>query len=187
MRKRGFIISFSIFIVIGIILIIFDENIAGVISLGFASMLFFTFLTTLIMEKRKIKQLDDIYYVLKKEELLKEYDKLSLEFDNEKLKAITLVYLELKEEYEKEDLKRFGLWLTQKYNADPSGIDEGIIILFVNIHDMFMTELLKHLKNQVKDENIKVDFNYGYANYKTKDDYEDLKARAIKNMKGKTR
>ena len=50
---------------------------------------------------------------------------------------------------------------------------------------MFMTELLKHLKNQVKDENIKVDFNYGYANYKTKDDYEDLKARAIKNKIGR--
>lgn len=185
MKKKGFIISFLIFIGIGIILIIFDENVAGIISLGFASMLFFTYLTTLIMEKRKINQLDDVYYVLKKEELLKEYNKLAAEFDNEKLKAISLVYLEFKEEYSQEELKRFGLWLTQQYNADPSGLDEGIVILFVNIHDMFMKELLKHIKKQLKEENIKVDFNFGYANYKFQEDYEDLKARAIKNLEGK--
>lgn len=185
MRKKGYIISFLIFVVLGIILIVFSEKIAGIISLGFASMLFFTFLTTIIMEKRKIKQLDDVYYVLKKEELLKAYSKLATEFDNGKLKAISLVYLKFKEEYPKEDLKRFGLWLTQQYNADPSGFDDGIVILFVNIHDMFMKELLKHIKAQLKEENIKIDFNYGYANYKKEDDYEGLKARAIKNMKDK--
>lgn len=185
MKTRNFIISFIVFITIGIILIVFDYDTPAYISFGFSSILGITFLTTKIMEKSKIKKLDQTYFVLTKEELLKEYNKLSKELNDGKLRQIILTYLEFKEEYSLSELKKFGLWLTKNYDVDPSGIDNGIVILFVNIHQIMMDELMKHIKEEIRKENIQVDFNYGYAIYNEKNDYEALKNEAIKQMNSK--
>lgn len=185
MKLRSFLVSFLAFLILGIILLIIKQNIAGVISLGFASMLGISFVTFRVMEKNKIKKLDSLYYVLKKEALIKQYEKLAKEFDSGKLRAVTLMHLKFKDEYSPQELKNFGLWLTNNYSADPSGFDGGIIILFVNIHELMIKELMKHIKNQLKEENINVDFDYGYANYVTNDEYEELKQKALETIKTK--
>jgi len=182
MKTRNFIIMFVVFISFGVILFLFDQNIAAYISLGFATMLGVTFLTSKILDNKKLKKLDSKYYVLTKEELLKEYNKLSKEFEEGKLKQIILTYLVFKEEYDDVTLKRFGLWLTKNYPVDPSGIDKDIIILFVNIHELMMKELIKDIKQKLKEQQILVDFKYGYSIYKKNDDYEQLKTRAINNI-----
>lgn len=182
MKTKNFIIAFIVFITFGVILFIFSSKMAAYISFGFAVMLSVTFLTTKIMERRTLKKLDEKYYVLTKEQLLDEYDKLTAEFNKGKLKQITLTYLKFKEEYELNHLKNFGLWLTKNYFADPSGIDGGIIILFVNVHEALMVELIKDIKKKIKEEKISVDFDYGFAIYKQNDDYEMLKTRAINNL-----
>jgi hypothetical protein len=182
MKIRTFIIPFLIFLCFGIILVIYDNMVAGFISFGLALMVSVAFITTKVIEQNKINKLDKKYYVLRKEELLKEYAKLTKEFEEGKLKQVTLVYLKLKEEYSLEVLKKFGLWLTKKFPADPSGIDEGIIILFVNIHERLMEELKEFIKDELKKENILIDFDFGYAIYKTNLDFEELKREAINNL-----
>ena len=44
-------------------------------------------------------------------------------------------------------------------------------------------DLIKDIKEKLKEAEIFVDFKYGYAIYKTNEEYEDLKNRAIKNIK----
>ena len=99
MKIRNFIIPFLIFLCFGIILVIYDNMVAGFISFGLALMVSVAFITTKVIEQNKINKLDKKYYVLRKEELLKEYAKLTKEFEEGKLKQVTLVYLKLKEEY----------------------------------------------------------------------------------------
>lgn len=183
MKTRNYLISFVVFVGFGVLLFIFNQQIAAYISIGFAVMLSVTFITTKVMDKRTLKKLDEKYYVLTKEQLLKEYDKLTAEFNKGKLKQVILAYLRFKEEYELNHLKNFGLWLTKTYFADPSGIDGGIVVLFVNVHEVLMAELMKDIKNKIKEENITVDFDYGFAIYQENDNYETLKTKAINNLK----
>lgn len=184
MRKRPFLIAFIIFFVIGIILFIFKQTTAATIALAFSVMMLLTTLTNFFMNKIKINKLDQTYFVYKKDHLLKEYNKLIKDIEKDKLKALSLVYIKLKEEYELSELKKFGLFLTNKYNADPSGYDDGIVVLFVNIHPKFMDEVLKLIQKQVKEEEILVEFNYGYSYYEENIDYESLRKRAVSNLKG---
>ncbi len=183
MKIKTFLTAAIIFLLVGVVLIIIGENKGAYVSLGFSSMMFFSIITLLIIQRRKIKNLDQVYFVLKKEKLLKEYEKLSNDVDSNKLKALSLVYLKLKKDYEKEDLKKFGLWLTNTYSADPSGIDGGIVVLIANIHPKIMEEFMEHIKKQIKEENLIVDFTYGFAYYLNNEEYEVLKKRAINNIK----
>lgn len=183
MKFKKFLWAAFIFLGIGVILIVVGENKGAYISFAFSSMMFFTVFTTFIMEKRTIKRLDQVYFVLKKDKLVTEYNKLVKDVDSDKLKALSLVYLKFKKQYKEEDLKRFGLWLTNTYSADPSGIDGGIVILFANIHPQIMDQLMKHIKTQIKEQNITVNFDYSYAYYKNNEEYEELKQRAINKLK----
>ena len=45
-----------------------------------------------------------------------------------------------------------------------------------------MEELKEFIKDELKKENILIDFDFGYAIYKTNLDFEELKREAINNL-----
>ena len=50
--------------------------------------------------------------------------------------------------------------VNKKFPSRSFGIDEGIIILFVNIHERFMEKLKEFIKDELKKENILIDFGF---------------------------
>ncbi len=175
MRKKSMLTSAAIFSIVGVLLLIFKQIEAGIIALGFAFVMAVGVGAILLMEFFNNKKLDPVYAVRRKEFIVKDYEKLAKSFDKEKFKALSLVVLKLTHEHDEKTLKLFGRWLKEAFASDPIGYDEGYIIVFVNIHENLMPEMIKQMRKRLKELRLGVSFKSGYAYYTGNEDFETLK------------
>lgn len=175
MRKRSMLTSMVIFLVIGGVLFIMKQWEAGIISVSFSIVTGLGVLVILFMEYRENKKLDEKHFVRRKEFLLKDYQKLTNDFNKEKLKSLNIVVLKLTKEHDETTMKDFGRWLKEAFPADPKGYDDGIVILFGNIHESLIDELIKQMRKRLKEVRLGVSFKAGYAYYSGSEDYETLR------------
>lgn len=183
MRKKSMLTSAIVFMIMGVVLIIIKQWEAGVIAISFATISGLGVLVILFMDRLDRKKLDSNYFVRRKEFLLKDYEKLTKDFNKGKLKSLSLVTLKLTKEHDPETLKYFGMWLKEAFPTDPKGYDEGIIILYVNIHESLMDELIKQMRKRLKELRLGVSFKYGYTYYTGTESYETLRNLAEEAIK----
>lgn len=172
MRKRSTIVSFVLFVVISLILFFVGEKKAAFVAGGFSSFLLVALLGFYLIDFRNKRKLDPDYKVLKKEHLLAAYDKLVKEYENEKLKAVCLVYLKLAREYDFETIKSFSQLLLKDYKIDPVGYDGGYVVLFANIHELLLPEIIKQLRIKLQQLNLEIEFKYGFSYYTSGKNYQ---------------
>ncbi len=180
MKKRGIIISFGVFTVIGIILLVLKEQNPAFVSFGFASLMLFMLLTFAIIDKQNEKKKDPRYGVLKQEHFQKSFEKITKDYNLGKLKAVGLLFVSFDKEYETKTLLMFSKVLNKLFKIDPMSYDQGIIILLINIHPLMINELMKHLRVSLKVENIDVSFKTGFSSYTGTQTYQELKQEAAK-------
>lgn len=183
MKKRSFYISFILFLGLTIVLILLNQSNAAIISGSFTGFILLSIIGLYIIDYRYHQKLDNKYYVLTKDHLVKEYNKLIKQKEEGKLKAVCLLYLVLIGNYPDDVLKAFGKFLDKSFKIDPVGWDEGYIILLANIHEIMLTEMVKQFKDNLNETNIKVQFRFGAAYYTGSESYDTLKLEARKTVK----
>lgn len=183
MRKKSMLTSTIVFLLIGIVLLILKQWEAGIIAVAFSLVTGAGILVLLLMEYLERQKYDKKYYVRRKEFLLKDYDKIAQDFNKEKIKSLNIVVLKFTKEHDQETFKLFGKWLKEAFPSDPKGYDEGIVILFANIHESLIDELIKQMRKRLKELRLGVSFKTGYAYYSGSEDYETLRQIAEATIK----
>jgi hypothetical protein len=183
MKKRSFYISFILFLGLTIILILLKQYNAAIISGSFTGFILLSIIGLYIIDYRYHQKLDNKYYVLTKDYIVKEYEKLTKQKDEGKLKAVSILYIVLIGNYPDDVLKAFGKFLDESFKIDPVGRDDGYIVLLANIHEIMLTEMVKQFKDKLNETNIKVQFRFGAAYYTGSESFETLKLEAKKTVK----
>lgn len=183
MRKKSMITSTVLFAIVGLAMIPFKQWEAMIIALSFSVVMGVGVITILLIEYLESKKLDKTYFLRRKEFIVKDYQKLTAEFDKNKHKAVSMTVFKFTKEHDQKTLKSFAKWLKEAFTTDPMGYDDGVIILFVNMHEALMPELIKQARKRLKDARIGVSFKSGFAYYTGNEDYETLKQLAEDSIK----
>lgn len=174
MKKRNFLITFITIFVIAIVLAILKQWQLLYAALTFLFVIGIMIIASAIIDHRYKKKLDKRYQILTKENLIKEYQKIKISKETGKIKAFCLVYFNLEKDYRENDLKSFSGFLKTKFSIDPIGYDDGVVVIVVNMHEIMMNELIKIIKNEMKEKELFVRFNYGIAYYGNNESYQEL-------------
>ena len=85
-----------------------------------------------------------------------------------------LLYIVPNRKYEDNEIKALASYLNKKFSIDPIGYDEGISIVLANIHELLLEEMMRQIKIELIENNIKIDYKYGFSYYTNNESYEDL-------------
>ena len=95
------------------------------------------------MDYQKYKKQDKTYYALNEEHTIKAFNKLKDAKDQGELKAVSIVYIKVLGEHEDAFYKRFGKRLTKNFSIDPVGYIDGYVVVFANVHELMLKEMMK--------------------------------------------
>ncbi len=174
MKVKNVVYPLIFSLIVAILLFVLKQYTAGVIAASFSFIMLVSLFGLLIINKKEEKRKDKRFGIYTKENLIIEFNKLKKQKDDNKLKALMILYIVPSKEYKDEDIKALANYLKKKFTIDPIGYDEGISIILGNIHELLLNELMKQIKTELVDSNINIDYKYGFSYYTNSETYEDL-------------
>ncbi|MFA5719563.1 MAG: hypothetical protein WC939_00730 [Acholeplasmataceae bacterium] len=174
MKTKNIVFPLILSLVMAILLFVLKQNTAAIIALTFSLIMLMTLLGLVYYNHKQKKRQDKRFGIYTKENIIMEYNKLITLKDNQKLKAVCMLYIKPVGKYTNDDIKSFSSYLKKKFSIDPVGYDEGIVIILANIHELLLEEMLKQIKQELIDHKIPIHFNYGIDYYTGNETYETL-------------
>lgn len=156
-----------------VFLFVLNYQQAGYIALMFTVIMFLTLVVLYFMDYQKYKKQDKTYYALNEEHTLNAFNKLKIEKDQGALKALSVVYINVLGEQDDVFYKWFGKRLTKGFNIDPVGYIDGYIIIFANVHELMLKEMMRQFIHKLKEE-ADIQIDYGSTYYTGKETLYDL-------------
>ncbi len=174
MKVKNVLYPLIFSLIVAILLFVLKQYTAGIIAASFSFIMLVSLVGLLIINKKEESRKDKRFGIYTKENLLIEFDKLKKQKDENKLKALMLLYIVPNKEYEDDEIKALASYLNRKFSIDPIGYDEGIIIVLGNIHEILLNEMMKQIKVELAKNNVNVDYKYGFGYYTNNETYEEL-------------
>ncbi|MGI6360219.1 MAG: hypothetical protein ACOX02_04180 [Acholeplasmatales bacterium] len=174
MKVKNVIYPLIFSLIVAILLFVLKQYTASFIAASFSFVMLVSLVGLIIINKKEEKRKDKRFGIYTKENLIIEFNKLKKQKDENKLKALMLLYIVPNKEYEDEKIKALASYLNKKFSIDPIGYDEGISIVLGNIHELLVNELMKQIKEELVENNINIDYKYGFSYYTNNETYENL-------------
>jgi hypothetical protein len=173
-KVRNVIYPLIFSLIVAILLFILKQYTAAIIAASFSFIMLISMIGIVIFNKKEESRKDKRYGIYTKENLIVEFNKLKKQKDENKLKALMLLYIVPNRKYEDNEIKALASYLNKKFSIDPIGYDEGISIVLANIHELLLEEMMRQIKIELIENNIKIDYKYGFSYYTNNESYEDL-------------
>ena len=183
MKKTNLLIMMIIFMALTALFIFLRETTFTYISSTLTFVILIMLSAKTIIDKQYQKKLDKRYMLLTNENMIKQYDKLRLEKENDKIMAFCLIYFKLLENYDDKTILNFGKYLKTKFSIDPIGFNDGVVVIVVNMHEIMMNEMFKTIKNELKQLEFNIKYKVGMAYFSGNETYDALLEEAKKGVK----
>lgn len=174
MKVRNVLFPLILSLITAILLLVLKQYTPAIIAITFSLIMLLTLLVIVYLNYKEKKRQDKRFGIYTKENIIIEYDKLITLKNNNKLKAVCMLYIKPVGTYTNADIKTFSDYLKMKFSIDPVGYDEGIVVILANIHELLLEEMMKQIKKELIDANIPMHFKYGIDYYTGSETYETL-------------